>query len=154
MASGAHWKKYTVAKVSGYTASRATIGAAKVTRKNKNQTIKITYKAIKKSTKKNTKKVTKKSTKKTTPKKRTTVKKPVKKVTPASANVTFYNSKGKPTTSCVFDDKGQKKDNLKKGSKVSVLAQATINGQLMYAIHQTPWTWVPAKDVKTSKMVN
>lgn len=38
------WKKYTVAKVEGYTASRSSVGAAKVTYKRKNQTIKVTYK--------------------------------------------------------------------------------------------------------------
>ena len=42
--STSSWKKYKVAKVSGYTASRSSVGAAKVTYKRKNQTIKITYK--------------------------------------------------------------------------------------------------------------
>lgn len=38
------WKKYTIAKVEGYTASRSSVGAAKVTSKTKNKTIKVTYK--------------------------------------------------------------------------------------------------------------
>lgn len=42
--STSSWKKYTVAKVEGYTASRSSVGAAKVTYKRKNQTIKVTYK--------------------------------------------------------------------------------------------------------------
>ena len=50
--STSSWKKYKVAKVSGYTASRSSVGAAKVTYKRKNQTIKITYKVVKKTNKK------------------------------------------------------------------------------------------------------
>lgn len=42
--STSSWKKYTVAKVEGYTASRSSVGAAKVTYKRKNKTIKVTYK--------------------------------------------------------------------------------------------------------------
>ena len=42
--STSSWKKYTVAKVEGYTASRSSIGAVKVTYKLKNQTVKVTYK--------------------------------------------------------------------------------------------------------------
>lgn len=42
--STSSWKKYTVAKVEGYTASRSSVGVAKVTYKRKNQTIKVTYK--------------------------------------------------------------------------------------------------------------
>lgn len=42
--STSSWKKYTVAKVEGYTANRSSVGAAKVTYKRKNQTIKVTYK--------------------------------------------------------------------------------------------------------------
>lgn len=42
--STSSWKKYTVAKVEGYTASRSSVGAAKVTSKTKNKTIKVTYK--------------------------------------------------------------------------------------------------------------
>ena len=114
--STSSWKKYKVAKVSGYTASRAVVGAAKVTRKTKNQTIKITYKAIKhvkkhvkKTNKKRTtkraikkpaKKTVKKPVRKSTPKKtvKKAVRKPVKKAAPASANLTFYTSSGKPTS--------------------------------------------------------
>ena len=42
--STSSWKKYTVAKVEGYTASRSSVGRVKVTYKLKNQTVKITYK--------------------------------------------------------------------------------------------------------------
>ncbi|WP_270448491.1 mucin-binding protein [Lactobacillus delbrueckii] len=151
--STSSWKKYKVAKVSGYTASRATVGAAKVTRKTKNQTVKITYKAIKKkSTKKNTKKTVKKSTPKKTVKK--PVRKAVKKSTPASANVTFYNSKGKPTNYYVPGDHGLEKTSMKKGSKVVVLGQGLINGQLMYEIDHDPYVYVPAKDVKVDYFKN
>ena len=67
--STSRWAKYKVAKVSGYTASRASVGAAKVTYKRKNQTIKITYKAVKKAApkKKNTKPAAKPSTKPSKP---------------------------------------------------------------------------------------
>lgn len=151
--STSSWKKYKVAKVSGYTASRATVGAAKVTRKTKNQTIKITYKAIKKkAAKKRTKKTIKKTTpkktvKKLTPKKRTTAKK-------TTDYITFYNIKGKPTSYYVFGKHGQEKANMKKGSKVMVLGQATINGQLMYEIQHNPYVYVPAKDVKVDYFKN
>ncbi|MFK3588694.1 SLAP domain-containing protein, partial [Lactobacillus sp. 23-2] len=42
--STSSWKKYTATKVEGYTASRSSIGAVKVTYKLKNQTVKVTYK--------------------------------------------------------------------------------------------------------------
>lgn len=165
--STSSWKKYKVAKVSGYTASRATIGAAKVTRKTKNQTVKITYKAIKKAAKKTnkkrtTKKAIKKPAKKTVkkpvrklmPKK--TIKKPVKKTikkaTPASANLTFYTSSGKRTSFWPAKDGLEKAP--KKGDKVEVLGQGIINGQLMYQIAQNSDVYVPAKDVKVDYFKN
>lgn len=165
--STSSWKKYKVAKVSGYTASRATIGAAKVTRKTKNQTVKITYKAIKKAAKKTnkkrtTKKAIKKPAKKTVkkpvrklmPKK--TIKKPVKKTikkaTPASANLTFYTSSGKRTSFWPAKDGLEKAP--KKGDKVEVLGQGIINGQLMYQIAQNSDVYVPAKDVKVDYFNN
>ena len=52
--STSSWKKYKVSKVAGYRASRASVGAAKVTYKRKNQTIKITYKLVKKAAPKKT----------------------------------------------------------------------------------------------------
>lgn len=52
--STSSWKKYKVAKVAGYKASRSSVGAAKVTYKRKNQTIKITYKLVKKAAPKKT----------------------------------------------------------------------------------------------------
>ena len=73
--STSSWKKYKVAKVSGYTASRSSVGAAKVTYKRKNQTIKITYKVIKKTNKK--KKTSKKTDTKHATKPSTTPSKPV-----------------------------------------------------------------------------
>ncbi len=42
--STSSWKKYTVAKVEGYTASRSSVGRVKVTYMLKNQTVKVTYK--------------------------------------------------------------------------------------------------------------
>ena len=72
--STSSWKKYKVAKVSGYTASRSSVGAAKVTYKRKNQTIKITYKVIKKTNKK--KKTSKKTDTKHATKPSTTPSKP------------------------------------------------------------------------------
>ena len=62
--STSRWTKYSTPKVSGYTASRASVGAAKVTSKTKNKTVKITYKLVKKTAPKktNTKPVTKPST--------------------------------------------------------------------------------------------
>lgn len=152
--STSSWKKYKVAKVSGYSASRATVGAAKVTRKTKNQTVKITYKAIKK---KAAKKTVKKTVKKTTPKKRMTVKKStpkkaVKKSTPASANLTFYNSKGKPTS--FWPAKHGLEKTPKKGDKVEVLGQGIINGQLMYEIAKDSSVYVPAKDVQVDYFKN
>lgn len=54
--STATWKKYKVATVKGYKASRSSVGAAKVTYKRKNQTIKITYKLVKKAAPKKTSK--------------------------------------------------------------------------------------------------
>lgn len=169
--STSSWKKYKVAKVSGYTASRAVVGAAKVTRKTKNQTIKITYKAIKKANKKNTKKTVKKSMPKKTIKKpaKKTVKKPVrklmpkkavkkavrnpvKKAAPASANLTFYTSSGKRTSYWPAKDGLEKAP--KKGDKVEVLGQGIINGQLMYEIAQDSSVYVPAKDVKVDYFKN
>ena len=139
--STSSWKKYKVAKVSGYTASRAVVGAAKVTQKTKNQTVKITYKAIK-----HVKKTVKKPVKKSTPKKA------VKKATPASANLTFYNIKGKPTSFWPAKDGLEKAP--KKGDKVEVLGQGIINGQLMYQIAQNSDVYVPAKDVKVDYFKN
>ena len=72
--STSSWKKYKVAKVSGYTASRSSVGAAKVTYKRKNQMIKITYKVIKKTNKK--KKTSKKTDTKHATKPSTTPAKP------------------------------------------------------------------------------
>lgn len=140
--STSSWKKYKVAKVSGYTASRATVGAAKVTRKTKNQTIKITYKAIKK---KAAKKRTKKTVKKSTPKKRTTAKK-------TTDYITFYSSKGKRTS--FWPAKYGLEKAPKKGDKVVVLGQGIINGQLMYEIAQNSSVYVPAKDVKPDYFKN
>ena len=67
--STSRWAKYKVAKVSGYKASRSSVGAAKVTYKRKNQTIKITYKLVKKTAPKktNTKPAAKPSTKPSKP---------------------------------------------------------------------------------------
>lgn len=112
--------------------------------------------------KKTKKKIAKKKTvKKTTPKKATTTKKvtkkPVKKATPASAYVTVYNSKGKPVK--IYKEirafGPTVETHIKKGSKVVVLGQGPINGQLMYNIltmksngDYTKEYWVPAKDVK------
>ncbi|MFK3588638.1 hypothetical protein OCH80_09635 [Lactobacillus sp. 23-2] len=144
--STSSWKKYTAIKVSGYTASRAVVGAAKVTRKTKNQTIKITYKAIKRKAAKKT--TPRKTVKKSTPKKavKKPVKKAVKKSTPASANLTFYDIKGKPTSYWPAEDGLEKAP--KKGDKVVVLGQGIINGQLMYEIAQNSSVYVPAKDVQ------
>lgn len=65
--STATWKKYKVATVKGYKASRSSVGAAKVTYKRKNQTIKITYKLVKKTApKKTSKPATKPATKPST----------------------------------------------------------------------------------------
>ncbi|MFR0586572.1 mucin-binding protein, partial [Lactobacillus porci] len=160
--STSSWKKYKVAKVSGYTASRATVGAAKVTQKTKNQTVKITYKAIK-HVKKHVKKTNKKRTTKRAIKKpaKKAVKKPVKKSTPkktvrrsvpASANLTFYSSKGKPTSFWPAKDGLEKAP--KKGDKVEVLGQGIINGQLMYEIAQDSSVYVPAKDVRVDYFKN
>lgn len=135
--STSHWKKYKVAKVAGYTASRSTVGAAKVTRKNKNQTIKITYKKIKH---------VKKYVKKAAPKKT------VRRVAPASANLTFYTSSGKRTSFWPAKDGLEKAP--KKGDKVEVLGQGIINGQLMYEIAKNPSVYVPAKDVKVDYFKN
>lgn len=83
--STSSWKKYKVAKVAGYKASRSSVGAAKVTYKRKNQTIKITYKAVKKAAPKktNTKPATKPST---TPAK------------PANSGSSSASSSNKPAT--------------------------------------------------------
>lgn len=135
--SNSSWKKYTVIKVSGYTASRSFVGAAKVTRKTKNQTIKITYKAIKH---------VKKHVKKAAPKKT------VRRAAPASANLTFYNSKGKRTS--FWPAKHGLEKAPKKGDKVEVLGQGIINGQLMYEIAKNPSVYVPAKDVKVDYFKN
>ena len=143
--STSSWKKYTVIKVSGYTASRTTVGAAKVTRKTKNQTVKITYKAIKKkSTKKNAKKTIKKSTPKKTVKKtvkKTMPKKTVKKTTPASAYVTVYSGKGNPLNLYVWSmgGKNEGKLRIKKGTKVVTGEQKVMNGQLMYRVYEEYW---------------
>lgn len=139
--STSHWKKYKVAKVAGYTASRSTVGAAKVTRKTKNQTIKITYKKIKKS-----KKHVKKTVKKAAPKKT------VRRSAPASANLTFYTSSGKRTS--YWPAKDGLKKMPKKGDKVVVKGQGIINSQLMYEIAQNPSVYVPAKDVKVDYFKN
>lgn len=139
--STSQWKKYKVAKVAGYTASRSTVGAAKVTRKTKNQTIKITYKKIKKS-----KKHVKKYVKKAAPKKT------VRRSAPASAKLTFYNSKGKRTSFWPAKDGLEKEP--KKGDKVEVMGQGIINGQLMYQIAQSSDVYVPAKDVKVDYFNN
>lgn len=139
--STSSWKKYKVAKVSGYTASRAVVGAAKVTRKTKNQTIKITYKAIK-----HVKKNTKKYVKKTAPKKT------ARRSAPASANLTFYTSSGKRTSYWPAKQGFEKMP--KKGDKVEVLGQGIINGQLMYQIAQNSDVYVPAKDVKVDYFKN
>ena len=65
--STSSWKKYKVATVKGYKASRSSVGAAKVTYKRKNQTIKITYKLVKKTApKKTSKPASKPSTKPST----------------------------------------------------------------------------------------
>lgn len=139
--STSSWKKYKVAKVSGYTASRAVVGAAKVTRKTMNQTIKITYKAIK-----HVKKNTKKYVKKTAPKKT------ARRSAPASANLTFYTSSGKRTSYWPAKQGFEKMP--KKGDKVEVLGQGIINGQLMYQIAQNSDVYVPAKDVKVDYFKN
>lgn len=164
--STSSWKKYKVAKVSGYTASRTVVGAAKVTRKTKNRTVKITYKAIKhvkkhikktnkrrttkKINKKPAKKTVKKPVKKSTPKK--TVKKTARRAAPASANLTFYTSSGKRTSFWPAKDGLEKAP--KKGDKVEVLGQGIINGQLMYQIAQNSDVYVPAKDVKVDYFKN
>lgn len=88
--STSRWAKYKVAKVSGYTASRATVGAAKVTYKRKNQTIKITYKLVKKATPKKT--APKKTNTKPAPKPST---KPSK---PANSGASSASSSNKPAT--------------------------------------------------------
>lgn len=135
--STSHWKKYKVAKVSGYTASRSTVGAAKVTRKTKNQTIKITYKKIKH---------VKKHVKKAAPKKT------VRRSAPASANLTFYTSSGKHTSYWPAKQGFEKMP--KKDDKVEVLGQGIINGQLMYEIAKDSSVYVPAKDVKVDYFKN
>ena len=86
--STSRWAKYKVAKVSGYKASRSSVGAAKVTYKRKNQTIKITYKLVKKAApKKASKPATKPATKpSTTPSK------------PANSVKTPSSSTNKPAT--------------------------------------------------------
>lgn len=88
--STSSWKKYKVAKVAGYKASRSSVGAAKVTYKRKNQTIKITYKLVKKA-----------APKKTAPKKTNTKPaakpstKPSKPANSGSSSASFSN---KPAT--------------------------------------------------------
>lgn len=168
--STSSWKKYKVAKVSGYTASRSVVGAAKVTQKTKNQTVKITYKAIKhvkkhvkKTSKKRTtkkvvrkpvRKTVKKPVKKSTPKKavKKAVRKPVRKAAPVSANLTFYTSSGKRTSFWPAKDGLEKTP--KRGDKVEVLGQGIINGQLMYEIAKNPSVYVPAKDVRVDYFEN
>lgn len=83
--STSRWVKYTAIKVSGYTASKGTVKAAKVTSKTKNQTVKITYKAVKKAVPKKTN--TKPATKPfTTPAK------------PANSGSSSASSSNKPAT--------------------------------------------------------
>lgn len=60
--STATWKKYKVAMVKGYKASRSSVKDAKVTSKTKNKAIKITYKLVKKTNKPASKPATKPST--------------------------------------------------------------------------------------------
>lgn len=163
--STSSWKKYKVAKVSGYTASRAVVGAAKVTGRTKNQTVKITYKAIKhvkktnkkRTTKKTVRKPVKKAVKKTVRKPvkkvvKKAVRKPVRKVAPASANLTFYTSSGKRTS--FWPAKHGLEKTPKKGDKVEVLGQGIINGQLMYEIAKDSSVYVPAKDVRVDYFKN
>lgn len=52
--STSSWKKYKPVKFKGYTASKETVKAAKVTSKTKNKTVKITYKLVKKTAPKKT----------------------------------------------------------------------------------------------------
>lgn len=151
--STSSWKKYKVAKVSGYTASRSVVGAAKVTSKTKNQTVKITYKAIKHVKKTNKKRTTKKVVRKPVKKVvKKAVRKPVRRVAPVSANLTFYTSSGKPTS--FWPAKQGFEKTPKKGDKVEVLGQGIINGQLMYQIAQNSDVYVPAKDVKVDYFKN
>ena len=110
--STSRWAKYKVAKVSGYKASRASVGAAKVTYKRKNQTIKITYKLVKKAAPKktapkktNTKPAAKPSTKpSTTPAKpansgsSSASSKPATKPSQPSAPAKLTSKPSKPTT--------------------------------------------------------
>ena len=93
--STSRWAKYKVAKVAGYTASRATVGAAKVTYKRKNQTIKITYKLVKKAAPKKT------APKKTASKKTNTkpaAKPSTKPSKPANSGSSSASSSNKPAT--------------------------------------------------------
>ena len=88
--STSSWKKYKVAKVAGYKASRLSVGAAKVTYKRKNQTIKITYKLVKKA-----------APKKTAPKKTNTkpaAKPSTKPSKPANSGSSSASSSNKPAT--------------------------------------------------------
>lgn len=140
------------AAVPAVEAAPTAMAAKKTTKKAKKSTKKVAKKTSKKkATKKKTaaKKSTKKVTKKTVNK---TVKKPVKKATPASANLTFYNSKGKPTSYWPAKDGLEKAP--KKGDKVEVMGQGIINGQLMYQIAQCSDVYVPAKDVKVDYFKN
>ncbi|MFK3588688.1 hypothetical protein OCH80_09890 [Lactobacillus sp. 23-2] len=134
------------AAVPAVEAAPTAMAAKKSTKKAKKSTKKVAKKSTKKAKK------AKKSTKKTTPKKivkKSMPKKTVKRTTPNTTNyVTFYNSKGKPTDYYVPTTKNKIKAKIKKGSKVSVLGQGPINGQLMYEIDHDPYVYVPAKDVK------
>ena len=93
--STSRWAKYKVAKVSGYKASRSSVGAAKVTYKRKNQTIKITYKLVKKAAPKKT------APKKTASKKTNTkpaAKPSTKPSKPANSGSSSASSSNKPAT--------------------------------------------------------
>ena len=83
--STAVWKKYKPVKFKGYTASKETVKASKVTSKTKNKTVKITYKLVKKTAPKktNTKPAAKPST---TPAK------------PANSGSSSASSSNKPAT--------------------------------------------------------
>lgn len=148
----------------------------------KKTTKKVTKKSTKKVTKKSTKKTTKKSVKKTVPK---TTKKPVKKVTPKTVKtakkspaakgklvpihfesiwgkVTDYYSKNGGNFSGMarlYNLKGKALNYyVKKGDKIIVYGQTTINGQLMYDIYYPYFDkyndvsfrdmWVPAKEIQ------
>ena len=97
--STSSWKKYKVAKVAGYKASRSSVGAAKVTYKRKNQTIKITYKLVKKAAPKKTapKKTASKKTN-TKPAAKPSTKPSTKPSKPANSGSSSASSSNKPAT--------------------------------------------------------